>query len=160
MGWIIAIVIIVILLIAILSSRRKNRKSASLQGARKFDVTLRDNIPNIAHKKDIIIVKLESSETSEIYKVLDKGYFNRLRITIKYETGNPKPGEAVIKERAIDIYSLGKDYFDAYCHFRHEIRTFKKSRVLWARLSQATYSIPSSYVSSDWVVKGWGDLKD
>lgn len=79
---------------------------------------------------------------------------------IKYETKNPLPGEPAIKVRDIDIYGLGREYFDAYCHYRSAPRTFKISRVLWARLSDKTYQIPTDYVPSGWVTEGWAELTD
>jgi len=83
-----------------------------------------------------------------------------MRLTIKYETRNPLPGEPAIKVRDIDIYGLGGEYFDAYCHYRGAQRTFKISRVLWTRLADETYQIPPDYVPSGWVTEGWGELKD
>lgn len=94
------------------------------------------------------------------HELLQIGYTKNVRLTIKYETGNPLPGELAIKVRDIDIYSLGNGYFDAYCHYRNAQRTFKVSRVIWVRLSDEMYQIPPNYVPSDWVTKGWGELRD
>jgi hypothetical protein len=88
------------------------------------------------------------------------GYTKKLRLTIKYKTRNPLPGEPAIKIREVDVYGLGNEYFDAYCHFRNAQRTFKISRVLWARISEDTYQIPVEYIPSGWVTEGWGELKD
>jgi len=62
--------------------------------------------------------------------------------------------------RDIGIYGLGDEYFEAYCHYRAEVRIFKISRVLWARLSSETYEIPRAYTPSTWVTEGWGDVDD
>ncbi len=97
---------------------------------------------------------------SEIVKSLRLGYARKLRVKIKYETGNPLPGEPAIKVRDIDIYGLGSEYFDAYCHYRSEQRTFRISRVISAQLSDITYQIPSDYTASGWVTEGWGEIKD
>jgi len=92
--------------------------------------------------------------------LLQLGYIRKLRLTVKYETRNPLPGEPAIKVRDIDIYGLGSEYLDAYCHYRSAQRTFKISRVLWARLSDEMYQIPPDYVPSGWVTEEWGELRD
>jgi hypothetical protein len=87
-------------------------------------------------------------------------YTKRLRITMEYETGNPMPEEPARKVRDIDIYGLGNGYFDAYCHYRKAQRTFKLSRVLWIRICDQTYQIPTDYVPTGWVREGEGELAE
>jgi hypothetical protein len=79
---------------------------------------------------------------------------------MQYETGNPPPGDPPIKIRDVDIYGLGDEYFEAYCHYRCEVRTFKISRVLRVHLSEETYQIPRAYVPSTWVTEGRGNLNE
>ncbi|GAH74796.1 unnamed protein product, partial [marine sediment metagenome] len=61
---------------------------------------------------------------------------------MRYETGNPEPGDPKVKTRDVEVYGLGEEYFDAYCYYRGEVRTFKISRVLTARLTDKTFQIP------------------
>ena len=75
-----------------------------------------------------------------IERTLYLAYRQNRRLRMKYETGYPLPGEPAIKFRNVDIYGIGDEYFEAYCHYRSEVRTFKTSRVLWAELGEETYS--------------------
>lgn len=146
MGWIVVLFICIIFLVAILSasSTRQREKPASR--------------PSVATTP---VGRRQSSET-EIEQLLNTAYINKQRLTMKYQTGNPLPGEPAIKIRDVDIYGLSNEhgYFDAYCHYRAEIRTFKISRVLWVRLSNVVYQIPRTYVPSTWVTEGWGEIED
>ena len=145
MGWIaIAFICIIIILIVVFNvSQRKGSK----KGARKPTVATYypTRIPN---------------RNREIHQLLRLAYANKQRMTIRYETGNPLLGEPAIKNRDIDIYGIGDEYLEAYCHYRGQIRTFKISRVLWARLSGESYEIPCVYTPSTWVTEGWGELGD
>jgi len=103
---------------------------------------------------------LEASHTRRMRRLLSEAHLGRRRLTMRYETGNPEPGDPKVKTRDVDIYGLGEEYFDAYCHYRGEVRTFKISRVLTARLTENTFEIPASYTSSTWVTDGWGIVED
>lgn len=142
MGWIVVLLIFVIILVIWLG-RKKEHIQRSPSQLTTTEVRRRA-VPR--HGKT--------------HELLQLGYIKKMRLTIKYETRNPLPGEPAIKVRNIDIYGLGSEYFDAYCHYRGAQRTFKISRVLWARLADETYQIPPDYVPSGWVTEGWGELKD
>ena len=101
-----------------------------------------------------------SSKEVEIRRLLDLAYTTKQRLSMKYETSNPLPGDPSIKIRDVDIYGLGDEYFEAYCLYRCEVRTFKISRVLWARLSSERYVIPHAYAPNSWVTEGWGEIED
>jgi hypothetical protein len=142
MGWIvIAFICVLVILIVI------------------FNISQRKSSEKDTRKPTIATYPIRvTSRNKEIHQLLKSAYANKQRITIRYETGNPLPGEPAIKTRDIDIYGLGDEYFEAYCHYRGQVRTFKISRVLWARLSGETYGIPRAYIPSTWVTEGWGDL--
>jgi hypothetical protein len=143
MGWI-AIAFICVLVILIVVFNTSQRKGSG-KGARKPTVaTYPIRIP---------------SRNKEIHQLLKLAYTNKQRVTMKYETGNPLPGEPAIKIRDIDIYGIGNEYLEAYCHYRTEVRTFKISRVLWVHLSEETYQIPCAYIPSTWVTEGWGEIE-
>jgi len=142
MGWIVVLIIFVIILVIWLG-RKKEPIQRSPSQLTTTEVRRRA-VPR--HGKT--------------HELLQLGYTKKMRLTIKYETRNPLPGEPAMKVRDIDIYGLGSEYFDAYCHYRGAQRTFKISRVLWARLAGETYQIPPDYVPSGWVTEGWGELKD
>lgn len=103
---------------------------------------------------------LEASHTKRMRRLLSEAHLGRRRLTMRYETGNPEPGDPKVKTRDIDVYGLGEEYFDAYCYYRGEVRTFKISRVLTAHLTDEMFQIPSSYTPSTWVTEGWGVVED
>lgn len=96
----------------------------------------------------------------EIRLTLSQGHQLRRTITIQYETAEPKPGQPAINIRNVDVYALGEEYFDAFCHLRSDMRVFKISRVKWAQLTTGTYQIPVRYTPSTWVEYGWGEVQD
>jgi hypothetical protein len=142
MGWIVLIIIAIIVFWIWLSPKKQPVRKISTPSA------ITKVPPRVKGRESAIV------------KSLRLGYAKKLCIKMKYETGNPLPGEPAIKVRDIDIYGLGEEYFDAYCHYRGEQRTFKISRVISAELSDITYQIPSDYVASGWVTEGWGEIKD
>ncbi len=142
MGWIVVLIIFVIILVIWLGRKKEPIRRSLSQ-------------PTITE-----VPRRAASKQSQIRELLQLGYIRKLRLTMKYKTGNPLPGEPAIKVRDIDIYGLGSEYFDAYCHYRSEQRTFRISRVISAQLSDITYQIPSDYTASGWVTEGWGELKD
>lgn len=142
MGWIVVLLIAFIILVIWLSQKKQPAQRSSSQ-------------PTITGAR-----RRAAPRHGKTHGLLHFGYTKKLRLTIKYETRNPLPGEPAIKIRDVDVYGLGDEYFDAYCHYRGTQRTFKISRVLWARLSEETYQIPPDYIPSGWVTHGWGELQD
>lgn len=122
MGWIVILLIALIILVIWLSQRRKPSQSMP----RRLPAKVSNRV---------------QGRQGKIAELLRLGYRRRLRLTIEYETGNPMPGEPAIKFRDVDIYGFGNEYFDAYCHYRGDQRTFKICRVLSARLCDQTYQI-------------------
>jgi predicted DNA-binding transcriptional regulator YafY len=106
------------------------------------------------------LLELNTPHTKRMRHLLGEAHFGRHRLRMRYETGNPEPGDPKIKTRDVEVYGLGEDYFDAYCHYRGEVRTFKISRVLTARLTEKTFQIPPSYAPSTWVTNGWGVVEE
>jgi len=102
----------------------------------------------------------QATKEKTIRELLSLAHTKTQRLTMKYKTGNPPPGEPAIKVRNVDIYGLGDDYFEAYCHYRADVRIFKISRILWARITNEIYDIPNNYVPNTWVTEGWGDIED
>lgn len=139
MGWIIVLIIFIVILIVWLARRREPTRTSS------FSTTIAQAPPKAESRPN---------KTKELLKL---GYERKMRVTIKYETGNPLPGEPALKVRDVDVYGFGEEYFDAFCHYRNAQRTFKISRVLSARLCNQTYQIPYDYVPSGWVTEGWDE---
>ncbi len=142
MGWIVILLVALVTLVIWLSQRRRPSQNAS----RHLTTAEFSGKAQVTKSKTIELLRL--------------GYTRKLRVTMEYETGNPMPGEPAIKVRDINIYGLGSEYFDAYCHYRSAQRTFKISRVLWVRISDEAYQIPPDYVPSGWVIEGKGELEN
>jgi predicted DNA-binding transcriptional regulator YafY len=102
----------------------------------------------------------KASHTKRMRRLLSEAHFGRRCLTMHYETGNPGPGDPKVKTRDVEVYGLGEEYFDAYCYYRGEVRTFKISRVLTAHLTEKPFRIPPSYAPSTWVTEGWGVVED
>jgi len=106
------------------------------------------------------LLEEKTPHTKRMRHLLSEAHFGRHRLRMRYETGNPEPGDLKIKTRDVEVYGLGEEYFDAYCYYRGEVRTFKISRVLTARLTEKTFQIPPSYAPSTWVTNGWGVVEE
>ena len=106
------------------------------------------------------LLEERSSHTKWMRRLLSEAHLGRRHLTMRYETGNPEPGDPKVKTRDVEVYGLGEEYFDAYCHYRGEVRTFKISRVLTARLTDKTFQVPPSYAPSTWVTEGWGVVEE
>lgn len=143
MGWFAIALICIVILFIILSaySRRGSKKRLPQRSS--------ESVPP----------QRQNRETA-IRRLLDLAYMRTQRLKMKYETGNPLPEEPAIKIRDIDIYGLGDEYIEAYCHYRSEVRTFKISRILWANLLSEIYQIPQTYTPNTWVTEGWGEIED
>ena len=50
------------------------------------------------------------------------------------------------KKREVDIYSLGALYFEAFCHLREQLRTFRIDRVISTKIVKRNYTIPDDYI--------------
>lgn len=87
----------------------------------------------------------------EVKTLLAQCFSARRAVIIDYETGSPQPFEPGRKIRAVEIYALGPNYFEAYCYYRETIRTFRLDRVRGAMPTERSYSIPASFVPGEWV---------
>ena len=70
-------------------------------------------------------------------------------VKIKY-----KNASGGVRERVVDVYSIGNGYIDAYDHFRREVRTFKFGRIKWTELTQDSFERKADYAPSIWVESG------
>jgi hypothetical protein len=142
MGWIVILVIALIVFAVWLIRRRKPSQDTPDQIAR------------------VKVERKTPTTDDRTAGLLLLAYRKRLRITMEYETGNPMPEESARKVRDVDIYGLGNGYFDAYCHYRKAQRTFKLSRVLWVRICDQIYQVPSDYAPTGWVREGEGEVAE
>lgn len=83
-----------------------------------------------------------SNEIDEaVYRRIEKAFDERKTIEIGYF--NMK--SATVRKREIDIYHKTRKYVIAYCHLRKAIRKFRTSRIVLAKLTDNTYSIPDNF---------------
>ena len=82
----------------------------------------------------------------KISDILQEAFNNKKQIEIEYISSAHRQGEDFRKKRRVDIYSLGGFYFEAFCHLRNELRTFRIDRVLNAKIIKQNYTIPDDYV--------------
>lgn len=73
----------------------------------------------------------------DVGQVLREAYAGRKSVEISYATGDEKgaPTEA----RVVDIYKLGRETLEGFCHLRKAVRVFKIARVASARVAERNY---------------------
>lgn len=87
-----------------------------------------------------------ASKTEEnIFDLLHRAYINKQRVEIEYISSTAQAGESFRKKREVDIYTLAQPYFEAYCHLREALRSFRIDRVISVRVLDETYRIPPDY---------------
>lgn len=85
-------------------------------------------------------------EIGAIVKMLTEAYEKRLRVEIEYLSQSVATGESATRVRAVDVYHIREPYFEAYCHFRKEVRQFRMDRLLDIKPTWARYTVPSDFV--------------
>ena len=82
----------------------------------------------------------------KICNILQRAFQDKKQVEIEYISGTHHQKEDSKKKRRVDIYSLAGLYFEAFCHLRKELRTFRIDRVLSAKMIKQNYAIPDDYV--------------
>ncbi len=101
-------------------------------------------------KKDILRRKYDTfnnSVNASVYSKLVKALGDKKRVEIDYF--NMDSGEA--RKRAIDIYYMNSKYLVAYCHLRKDMRKFRVSRVVKAKLLDNSYTVPPSFDKNEYL---------
>lgn len=93
-----------------------------------------------------IPVSWTAKNEKTVSHILQEAFNKRVRIEMEYVSGTRRCGEDFRKRRKVDIYSFGSLYFEAYCHLRSELRTFRIDRVLNVKMTNQSYTIPDDYV--------------
>lgn len=88
---------------------------------------------------------------SEVKRLLTHCFSVRRAVIIDYETGSPQPFEPARKIRAVKIYAMGPNYFEAFCYYRGTTRTFRLDRVRGVMPTDRSYTIPARFVPGEWV---------
>lgn len=77
----------------------------------------------------------------EVYEKLRKAFGERRTVAIGYFDMN----SAETVRREIDIYHVTAKYVTAFCHLRNAMRKFRTSRIVTAKITGRTYSIPKDF---------------
>ncbi len=85
-----------------------------------------------------------------------QAYAQKRRLRIDYQRPAFQGREPETTSREVDVYAIGQEYMDAFCHLRGDRRTFRLDRVLEAVVLDSTYQIPEDYAPSTWVSTGQG----
>lgn len=85
-------------------------------------------------------------EAGTIAKILSEAYEKRLQVEIEYLSQSVASGESPRRTRRVDVYHIREPYFEAYCHFRNDVRQFRLDRVLDVKPTWQRYTIPTDFV--------------
>jgi predicted DNA-binding transcriptional regulator YafY len=84
---------------------------------------------------------------SDVIRMVHESMAARLVLRIRYQSGT---GEAT--QRDIEVRDIQGGYCRAWCHLRHEMRTFRMERILDARMLRDGFMADSEINS---VGPGW-----
>ncbi len=87
-------------------------------------------------------------EMEKIERVLAEAHGKRLQVEIEYLSQTPSTINAAPRVRRVDVYAISAPYFEAYCHFRQEVRQFRIDRILDIKPTWQRYAIPSDFVAT------------
>ena len=85
-------------------------------------------------------------EMGLIVKMLAEAHEKRLRVEIEYLSQSVASGDSSRRVRAVDVYHIREPYFEAYCHFRKEVRQFRMDRILDIKPTWQRYTVPADFV--------------
>lgn len=94
--------------------------------------------------KDILRRRYDSFNNQideAVYSRIEKAFNDRKTAEIGYFDMR----SAEVNARQIDVYHKTRRYVIAYCHLRKEMRKFRTSRIVSAKLTNKTYSIPKNF---------------
>ncbi|WP_440961527.1 helix-turn-helix transcriptional regulator [Paenibacillus nitricinens] len=105
------------------------------------------------HENGIETIHSPSPSLSHLIQELELGAANGYTLQMEYRKGN---GETK-SSRAIDPYGLvlwkGQWYTVAYCHERHEIRSFRVDRIIELQRTEAMFARPADFSARDFLLK-------
>ena len=82
-----------------------------------------------------------------ITKMLTEAFGKRLQVEIEYASQGAGGGEeSTPRTRSVDVYHIREPYFEAYCHFRKEVRQFRIDRILDIKPTWQRYTIPPDFI--------------
>ncbi len=87
-----------------------------------------------------IPVKWRMDEAQNVRQVLNEALSARKSVEIDYITRAAESSNTLRNTRLVDIYDIGPDSFEGFCHLRGGLRVFKIDRVLKAKLTLNNYN--------------------
>lgn len=82
-----------------------------------------------------------------VYSIVEKAYNDRKTVEIGYFDMK----SADVNARQIDVYHKTRRYVIAYCHLRKDMRKFRTSRIVSAKLANKTYIIPENFDKNNYL---------
>ena len=82
----------------------------------------------------------------KVYTRIEKAFSGLKTVEIEYfdmET-------AETKRRTVDIYYKSRKYTVGYCHMREDIRKFRTSRIVSAKITNESYKVPVTFDKSQY----------
>ena len=76
-----------------------------------------------------------------IEKTINEAFDKRLRVRIVYPTE--------LRWRKVEIYEVEKDFINAFCHLRKEMRNFRIKDIKDVQLTEESYEIPRDFPKMD-----------
>ena len=85
-------------------------------------------------------------EAGAIAKMLTEAFEKRLQVEIEYLSQSVASGDSARRTRCVDVYAIRDPYFEAFCHFRKDIRQFRIDRILDIKPTWQRYAVPPDFV--------------
>ncbi|MDR0267824.1 YafY family protein [Paenibacillus sp.] len=100
-----------------------------------------------------VISPIGQSSMEPILKTLEQGIVNELSVEMEYHSGR----EEEPKRRIVDPYGIiywnNNWYVIAFCHLRHEIRSFRVGRIINIIQTELTFNRPTSFSAGEFFMK-------
>jgi len=103
-------------------------------------------VPKEVEKINKIVLRRKydtfNNEINElVYTKLERAFNEGRTVEIGYFNMN----SAEVKKRKINVYHKTRKYVIGYCYLRNAMRKFRTSRIVSAKLTEKTYTIPSDF---------------
>jgi predicted DNA-binding transcriptional regulator YafY len=127
-------------------------ESAAAKIERVLPAELRDRVRAIQGVLTLNIPAYQSSP-EEMIALFSIAAHQGNQLWIEYETGGGRHSERVIDVYGL-VYHAGYWYAAAYCHLRHDLRSFRLDRVQGVRLLDSTFERPEHFDALGYLMQG------
>ena len=85
-------------------------------------------------------------DLAAITKMLSEAHAKRLQVEIEYLSQTVVAGESLQRICRVDIYHIHEPFFEAFCHFRNDVRQFRIDRIVDIKPTWQRYTVPADFV--------------